>query len=95
MASRAPATPAAATRFTPTGPYAYRKPIVPLAQQLAQTGETPAARIARLRAEADAAKSRLNEVSWIDRVIDRGRVWADRAHRVTVYGLIGATSEWV
>lgn len=53
-------------------------------------GETPAEKVARLRAAARLAKERGN-LTLADRIIDRGRIWADRAHRFGTYGLIGLT----
>ncbi|KIV84462.1 hypothetical protein PV11_00238 [Exophiala sideris] len=49
--------------------------------------ETPQEKVARLRAAARAAKESANS-SPLERVIDTGRRWADRAHRFTAYGLI-------
>ncbi|OAL39399.1 hypothetical protein AYO20_01269 [Fonsecaea nubica] len=49
--------------------------------------ETPMERVARLRAAHEAAKSSAGS-SPIDRIISSGRVIADRAHRLTAYGLI-------
>jgi len=51
-------------------------------------GETPAQKVARLRAAARAAKERA-AMSPMDRIIDRGRSIADHLHRITTYGLIG------
>lgn len=53
--------------------------------------ETPQQRVTRLRAAARAAKAEAVQGTLMDRVVDRGRSWADRAHRVTALGLIGAT----
>jgi hypothetical protein len=55
----------------------------------ATVGETPQQRVARLREAARRAKS--NQISTVDKIIDRGRVWADKAHRVAAFSLIGAT----
>ncbi|KAG8626257.1 hypothetical protein KVT40_005202 [Elsinoe batatas] len=82
-----------ATRFTATGPYATSKPssvassisIGPSAPQ----NETPQQKIARLRAAAAAAKR--GQESSFDKLVRVGRVWADRAHRTTAWGLIGLT----
>ena len=52
--------------------------------------ETPKEKVARLRAAARAAKSQ-QSLSVVDRMIDRGRIWADTSHRVVTYGLIGFT----
>ena len=51
--------------------------------------ETPAQKVARLRAER--ATLRESQISTWDKVVVRGRVWADRAHRFTAMGLIMAT----
>ncbi len=51
--------------------------------------ETPREKVARLRQAARAAREA--KVSQFDRVVARGRVWADRAHRVTALSLIAAT----
>lgn len=55
----------------------------------APANETPQQKIARLRAAAAAAK-RGNETAF-DKTVRIGRVWADRAHRVTALSLIGLT----
>lgn len=52
-------------------------------------GETPLEKVKRLRAAADRARDA--QVSTFDKVLVRGRVWADRAHRFTALTLIGAT----
>src|SRR2546423_6565180 len=56
--------------------------------------ETPKEKVARLRAAARAAKAK-QSMSVLDRMIDRGRVWADIGHRVVTYGLIGFTGMFV
>jgi hypothetical protein len=79
--------------FTPSGPHATRKP--PLRDTRIDIGgpappnETPAQKVARLREAARRAKM-ANE-SRFDRVVSVGRVWADRAHKITTYSLIGFT----
>jgi len=52
-------------------------------------GETPQQKVRRLREAA--ARARDAKVSGFDRVLVRGRVWADRAHRFTALSLIGIT----
>lgn len=42
-----------------------------------------------MRAAADAAK--LGQISTFDKLVIRGRVWADRAHRFTTLTVVGAT----
>ncbi|KAL2047739.1 hypothetical protein N7G274_000781 [Stereocaulon virgatum] len=49
--------------------------------------ETPAEKVARLRAARLAEKQA--QISKWDKIVLRGRVWADRAHKVTAYSLIG------
>ena len=55
-----------------------------------RSDETPQEKVARLRAAARAAKVK-QSMSLVDRMIARGRVWADISHRVVTYGLIGFT----
>ncbi|KAK3640727.1 hypothetical protein LTR22_016846 [Elasticomyces elasticus] len=97
-------SPSDATRFTATGPYAAssnsfassapRSGTATLSgTQIdfgsAPAGETPQQKIQRLRAAASLA--RRGKESTFDTVVRVGRVWADRAHRVTAVGLIGLT----
>ncbi|KAF8867073.1 hypothetical protein BDZ45DRAFT_682606 [Acephala macrosclerotiorum] len=89
-----------ATRFTSTTPYASAKPppsaanlqskrAPPPPKSKGPVGETPQEKIRRLRAAADRARDA--QVSTFDKIVVRGRVWADRAHRFTALTLIGAT----
>lgn len=80
-----------ATRFTATGPYITAKPTGSQLQfgAAAPTDETPQQKIARLRAAAQQARA--GQESGFDRVVIVGRRWADRAHRVTTWSLIGLT----
>ncbi|TVY68733.1 hypothetical protein LSUE1_G005690 [Lachnellula suecica] len=87
-----------ATRFTSTTPHASAKrqppsSSVPLNSNTQRkpgpTGETPQEKVRRLRAAADRARDA--QVSTFDKVIVRGRVWADRAHRFVALSLIAAT----
>ncbi|KAI9729741.1 MAG: hypothetical protein M1834_006692 [Cirrosporium novae-zelandiae] len=78
-----------ATRFTPTGPHAAHQPSNRPHFAPGPPGETPAQKVARLR-EAR-RKQQLAQVSKFDRIVDRGRIWADRAHRFTALSLIAAT----
>lgn len=55
----------------------------------APPGETAQQKIARLRAAAALAKR--GQESGFDKTVRIGRVWADRAHRVTAISLIGLT----
>lgn len=52
--------------------------------------ETPAEKVARLRAARAAARSQVQIGTW-DRIVVTGRVWSDRIHRFTAVGLIGLT----
>ncbi|OCK83355.1 hypothetical protein K432DRAFT_322477, partial [Lepidopterella palustris CBS 459.81] len=81
-----------ATRFTATGPYAHSKPGT-RASTFAfadppPPNETPQQKVARLREAARRAK--LGQISTFDKVVTRGRVWADAAHRFTAITLITA-----
>lgn len=84
-----------ATRFTATGPYAHSKSpnfrgsTIPLTTP--PTDETPQQKVARLRRTANEA--RLAQESGWERIIVRGRIWADRAHRVTAISLLGLTGQ--
>ncbi len=60
------------------------------AQGSAPRGETPAEKVARLR-EARLREREAQITRW-DRVVIRGRVWADRAHKISVYSIIGFSS---
>ena len=55
--------------------------------------ETAAQKVARLRA-AHAMQKEAQISTW-DRVVVRGRVIADAAHRFTALGLIGLTGSWL
>lgn len=55
----------------------------------APSGETPQEKVKRLRAAAARAKEA--EISSLDKFLVRGRVWADRAHRITTWSLIAFT----
>ncbi|KUJ20357.1 uncharacterized protein LY89DRAFT_578692 [Mollisia scopiformis] len=78
-----------ATRFTSTTPYASAKPPPSAQKSKGPVGETPQEKIRRLRAAADRARDA--QVTTFDKIVIRGRVWADRAHRFTALSLIGAT----
>ncbi|EEP76783.1 predicted protein [Uncinocarpus reesii 1704] len=54
-------------------------------------GETPKQKVERLRAEARAARIAKSS-SPLDRFIGKGRVWADRLHRITVFSIIAASA---
>lgn len=91
-------SPSDATRFTATGPYAsssnsFAQNTPGQFNQIdfgsAPAGETPQQKIARLRAAAAAAK--LGKESKFDSAVRVGRIWADRAHRITAVSLIGLT----
>lgn len=55
-------------------------------------GETPAQKVARLRA-AQRAQKEAAQLSTVDRVVARGRIWADYSHRFFTYGLIAFTGK--
>lgn len=67
-------------------PNAPRKPPTATQSTPPQT-ETPTEKVARLRA-ARLAQIEAQTTTW-DRIVLRGRVWADRAHRVTIYTILG------
>ena len=54
--------------------------------------ETPAQKVARLRAQHEASK--LGQITTWDKIVIRGRVWADKAHRITTMSLIGFSGKW-
>lgn len=83
-----PRSVADATRFTATGPHAFTR-APPTSGSGSGGRETPQQRVARLREAANRAK--MDQVGMFDRIVDRGRIWADRAHKVVAIGLIGAT----
>ncbi|KXT00216.1 hypothetical protein AC578_7001 [Pseudocercospora eumusae] len=98
-----PRSPSDATRFTSTGPYVSTKPSsstsftssnsATIGTQIkfgsAPPGETPQQKVRRLRAAA--ALARHGKETKFDKAVRIGRVWADRAHRVTALSLIGLT----
>ncbi|KAF2097266.1 hypothetical protein NA57DRAFT_77520 [Rhizodiscina lignyota] len=75
-----------ATLFTQTGPYASSKPTHLKLDSVAPPNETPAQKVARLRAAAQ--RARLGQESTWDKVVRHGRVVADKSHRITVYSLL-------
>ncbi len=81
-----------ATRFTATGPHAHSKSSISSTKPHSSSPpprETPHEKVNRLRNAA--RKARLDKESKFDKVVARGRVWADRAHKVTTLSLIAAT----
>ena len=84
-----------ATRFTSTTPHASAKhasnqPSNTIPKKTpGPVSETPQEKVRRLRAAAN--KARDAQVSTFDKVILRGRVWADRAHKFAALSLIGIT----
>ena len=54
--------------------------------------ETPAEKVARLR-QARLREREAQTTTW-DRLVVRGRVWADKAHRITIYTLVGFSSAY-
>ncbi|KAI9042244.1 cytochrome c oxidase assembly protein COX14 [Aspergillus affinis] len=94
-----------ATRFTATGPYASSKPgnaPYKLPSHMSNTSstsepqgpggkpETPKEKVERLRAQARAART-AQSTSRVDQMVDVGRRFANRAHKVMVYSLITAS----
>lgn len=75
------------SRTYPSAYNAHSSPSGPI--QFSGSTETPAQKVVRLRA-AHAAEKNAEITTW-DKIVVKGRVWADVAHRVTVWGLIGAT----
>ncbi|KAF3929535.1 hypothetical protein ABW19_dt0204395 [Dactylella cylindrospora] len=51
------------------------------------SGETPQQRVARLREAA--RREKMNQVTTFDKVVHRGRIWADHLHRATVFTIMG------
>ena len=89
-------TPLRSTASTPqsksTPPYRFPNPNAPrkpppATPSIPPQTETPAEKVARLRA-ARFAEIEAQTTTW-DRIVLRGRVWADRAHHVTVYAILG------
>lgn len=70
---------------TPPSPIDPKKYV----QGSAPPGETAAEKVARLRQAR--LREREAQMSTWDKIVIRGRVWADRAHRITVYTLLGST----
>ncbi|KAL8893702.1 MAG: hypothetical protein Q9192_005008 [Flavoplaca navasiana] len=66
-------------------------PAPPPPPSQSQQTETPQQKVARIRALRAAQK--LNSMTLWDKIVIRGRNYADTAHRVTVYGLMGATDQ--
>ncbi|KAI9833178.1 MAG: hypothetical protein M1819_003801 [Sarea resinae] len=83
-----PRSAADATRFTATGPHANSKSGIS-SSTAPPSKESPQDKVARLRRAAQQA--RLDKEPRFERVLARGRVWADRAHRITALSLIGLT----
>lgn len=66
-------------------------PPPPPSSQQQQQPETPQQKVARIRALRAAQK--LNSLTLWEKTVIRGRRYADSAHRITVYGLMGATGK--
>ncbi|KAA8642136.1 hypothetical protein EYZ11_008961 [Aspergillus tanneri] len=94
-----------ATRFTATGPYAssksrttpYKLPgfmsnsaTSSQSQGPARRSETPKEKVERLRAQVRAARL-AQSTSRVDRMVDVGRRFANKAHKAMVYSLIAAS----
>lgn len=85
-----------ATRFTATGPYAdgmgtSKSAALDFAEP-APPNETPQQKVARLRKAAQRAREA--RTTRYDRLVLKGRRWADGAHRATVYTLVAATGPY-
>lgn len=70
-------------------PPSQKSPNSPSSSSPQKSAETPAQKVARLRAARFAAK--YAEAPLWDRIVIRGRYVADKAHRITVYSLMGLT----
>lgn len=70
-------------------PPSQKSPNTPSSSSPQKSAETPAQKVARLRAARFAAK--YAEAPLWDRIVIRGRYVADKAHRITVYSLMGLT----
>lgn len=70
-------------------PPSQKLPNTPSSSSPQKSAETPAQKVARLRAARFAAK--YAEAPLWDRIVIRGRYVADKAHRITVYSLMGLT----
>jgi len=81
-----PRSPADATRFTATGPHASSKATTIDLGAAPPPNETPAQKVARLREASRRAK--IEQLTTWEKVVVSGRVWADRAHKVTATSLI-------
>lgn len=86
-----PRSPADATRFTATGPHANAKATTIDLGAAPPPNETPAQKVARLREAARRAK--IEQLTTWEKVVVNGRVWADRAHKVTATSLIALSGE--
>lgn len=86
-------SPSDATRFTSNGPPTAAPSSASTGSQInfgqAPPNETAQQKIARLRAASLNAKR--GKESGFDTAVRVGRVWADRAHKVTAFSLIGLT----
>ena len=87
-----------ATRFTATMPHAHSKtPHISASPRTMPSPnrpkETPQEKVARLKAAARRAKA--GNISTFDRIVVRGRVWADRAHRIVTLSLVGLTGPFL
>lgn len=71
-------------------PSSPRPPPAPSPPNASPSEETPAQKVARLRAARFAAKQA--QIPLWDRIVVEGRIWADRIHRFTALSLIGFTS---
>ena len=79
----------ASSSFTPSRTIPKPLKVHPLGPKPDIPAETPAQKVARLRAQHVA--KRASELTTWDKVVVRGRTMADVAHRITVMSLIGLT----
>lgn len=83
------------TRFTSNSIHASQKPQLRprtggASNSSAAGAETPAEKVARLRAELRSQRDG-QQLSSMDRIVAGGRRWADRMHRATTFGLLALT----
>ncbi|KAL8658560.1 MAG: hypothetical protein Q9202_007527 [Teloschistes flavicans] len=85
--SASPNTPSSSASATSIPSHLRQPPIPnPKMPNAPPRPETPKQKVERIRAERMAQK--LNSLTLWDRTVIRGRIWADRAHRITLYFLL-------
>ncbi|KAI4214096.1 MAG: hypothetical protein L6R36_009439, partial [Xanthoria steineri] len=83
------ASPSHPSRKPPPNAHSPNSPPPPPPPSSQQQPETPQQKVARIRALRAAQK--LNSLTLWEKTVIRGRRYADKAHRITIYGLMGAT----